>query len=69
MQKFLSKAEVDAIVNPKENIIFTRQELISIKVSVQFLQEKFYNREEDKSSETYNQLITIRDKCINALEK
>ena len=69
MQKFLTLAEVDAIVNPKEDIIFTRQELISIKVSVQFLQEKFYNVEEDKSSDTYKQLITIRDKCIDALEK
>ena len=56
MQKFLTKAEVDAIVNPKENIIFTRQELISIKVSVQFLQEKFYNKEEDKSITSHSYL-------------
>ena len=68
MQKFLSMAEVKAIVNPNEEI-FTREELISIKVSMQFIQEKFYWEEEDKKSNTYKQLITVRDKCINALEK
>tara|TARA_R100000426_G_scaffold44035_1_gene33484 strand:- start:43 stop:249 length:207 start_codon:yes stop_codon:yes gene_type:complete len=68
MQKFLSMAEVEAIINPNEDI-FTREELISIKVTMQFMQEKFYNDEADKSSDTYKQLITIRDKCINALEK
>lgn len=61
-------AEVKAIVNPNEEI-FTREELISIKVSMQFIQEKFYWQEEDKKSNTYKQLITIRDKCIDALEK
>ena len=68
MQKFMSMAEVKARINPDEDI-FTREELIAIKVSMQFIQEKFYNKEEDKSSATYNQLITIRDKCIDALEK
>jgi len=68
MQKFLSMAEVKAIVNPNEEI-FTREELICIKVSMQFIQEKFYWEEEDKNSNTYKQLITIRDKCIDALEK
>tara|TARA_Y100000592_G_scaffold58076_1_gene90958 strand:- start:456 stop:662 length:207 start_codon:yes stop_codon:yes gene_type:complete len=68
MQKFLSMAEVKAMINPNEDI-FTREELISIKVTMQFMQEKFYNDEKDKSSDTYKQLITIRDKCIDALEK
>ena len=68
MQKFLSMAEVKAMINPNEDI-FTREELISIKVTIQFMQEKFYNDEADKSSDTYKQLIKIRDKCINALEK
>ena len=68
MQKFLSKAEVDAIVNPEENM-FTKEELIAIKVTMQFMQEKFYYLNSDKNTKTYKQLITIRDKCIDALEK
>jgi hypothetical protein len=68
MQKFLSMAEVKAMVNPEKEM-FTREELINIKVSMQFIQEKFYWEEEDKNSNTYKQLITIRDKCIDALEK
>ena len=60
--------EVKAMINPNEDI-FTREELISIKVTMQFMQEKFYNDEADKSSDTYKQLITIRNKCIDALEK
>ena len=61
-------AEVKAMVDPEKDI-FTREELICIKVSMQFIQEKFYWEEEDKNSNTYKQLITIRDKCIDALEK
>ena len=61
-------AEVKAMVNPEKEM-FTREELINIKVSMQFIQEKFYWEEEDKNSNTYKQLITIRDKCIDALEK
>ena len=68
MQKFLSMAEVQTIVNPDKDM-FTREELIAIKVSMQFIQEKFYWQEEDKKSNTYKQLITIRDKCVDALEK
>ena len=68
MQKFLSMAEVKAMINPNEDI-FTKEELISIQATMQFMQKKFYNDEADKSSDTYKQLITIRDKCINALEK
>jgi hypothetical protein len=61
-------ADVKAMINPNEDI-FTKEELISIKVTMQFMQEKFYNDEADKSSDTYKQLITIRNKCIDALEK
>tara|TARA_R100000329_G_scaffold71507_3_gene62318 strand:+ start:534 stop:740 length:207 start_codon:yes stop_codon:yes gene_type:complete len=68
MQKFLSMAEVQAIIDPEKEM-FTREELIAIKVSMQFIQEKFYWQEEDKKSNTYKQLITIRDKCVDALEK
>ena len=46
MQKFLSMAKVQAIVNPEKEM-FTREELIAIKVSMQFIQEKFYWQEED----------------------
>ena len=68
MQKFLSMAEVKARVNPDEGM-FTTEELIAIKVTMQFMQEKFYYLNQDKDTKTYKQLITIRDKCINALEK
>ena len=68
MQKFMTMAEVKAKLNPDENM-FTIEELISIKVSMEFIQEKFYWEEEDKKSKTYKKLMTIRDKCINALEK
>jgi len=68
MQKFLSMAEVKAMINPNEDI-FTKEELISIQATMQFMQKKFYNDEADKSSDTYKQLITIRNKCIDALEK
>ena len=68
MQKFLSMAEVKALVNPDENL-FTKEELIAIKVTMQFIQEKFYNEEEDKLGGTYKNLMRIKEKCINALEK
>ena len=68
MQKFLSMAEVKAMINPDESM-FTREELVAIKVSMQFIQEKFYYLNKDKNTKTYKQLITIRDKCIDALEK
>ena len=61
-------AEVKALVDPDENL-FTREELIAIKVTMQFMQEKFYYLNSDKKTKTYKQLITIRDKCIDALEK
>ena len=47
MQKFLSMAEVKGLIDPDEEM-FTREELIAIKVSMQFIQEKFYWQEEDK---------------------
>ena len=68
MQKFLSMAEVKAKINPDE-ILFSRSELINIKGAMEFIQEKFYYEKEDKKSTTYKNLMAIRDKCINALEK
>ena len=68
MQKFLSMAEVKGLIDPEKEM-FTREELIAIKVSMQFIQEKFYYLNQDKDTKTYKQLITIRDKCIDALEK
>ena len=68
MQKFMTMAEVKAKLNPDENL-FSRSELINIKVAMEFIQEKFYYEKADKKSTTYKNLITIRDKCINALEK
>ena len=68
MQKFMTMAEVKAKLNPDENL-FSRSELINIKVAMEFIQEKFYYEKEDKKSTTYKNLMAIRDKCINALEK
>tara|TARA_B100000963_G_scaffold356999_1_gene378239 strand:+ start:674 stop:880 length:207 start_codon:yes stop_codon:yes gene_type:complete len=68
MQKFMTMAEVKAKLNPDENL-FSRSELINIKVAMEFIQEKFYYEKADKKSTTYKNLMAIRDKCINALEK
>ena len=68
MQKFMTMAEVKAKINPDENL-FSRSELINIKVAMEFIQEKFYYEKADKKSTTYKNLMAIRDKCINALEK
>ena len=68
MQKFMTMAEVKVKINPDENL-FSRSELINIKVAMEFIQEKFYYEKEDKKSTTYKNLMAIRDKCINALEK
>jgi len=64
----MSMAEVKASINPQDGL-FTNEELIAIKVTMQFMQEKFYYLNQDKKTKTYKQLITIRDKCIDALEK
>ncbi len=69
MQKFLTAEEVKMAVEPKVRVMFTVEELVAIKVSMQFIQEKFYYLNQDKDTKTYKQLITIRDKCIDALEK
>ena len=61
-------AEVKGLIDPEKEM-FTREELIAIKVSMQFIQEKFYYLNQDKNTKTYKQLITIRDKCVDALEK
>ena len=68
MQKFMTMAEIKAKLNPDENL-FSRSELINIKVAMEFIQEKLYYQEEDKKTTTYKNLMAIRDKCINALEK
>ena len=68
MQKFMTMAEVKAKLNPDENL-FSKSELINIKVAMEFIQEKFYYQEEDKKTTTYKNLMAIRDKCIDALEK
>ena len=64
----MTMAEVKAKLNPDENL-FSRSELINIKVAMEFIQEKFYYEKADKKTTTYKNLMAIRDKCINALEK
>ncbi len=65
----MTSEEVKMAVDPKVRVMFTVKELVNIKVAMEFIQEKFYYEKEDKKSTTYKNLMTIRDKCINALEK
>ena len=59
MQKFMTMAEVKAKLNPDENM-FTIEELISIKVSMEFIQEKFYWEEEDKKNEVIEEKVITK---------
>jgi len=49
-----------------EKINLTDEEWMAVSATLKFIQKKFYNEEDDKTSNTYKTLITIRDKIINA---
>jgi len=51
------------------DLIFTNNDLITIKVAMQFIQEGYYYKEEDKYTDTYKTLKSIEKKCKDALEK
>ena len=67
MQKFMSNEEVLAKLNEDVELKFTTREIMMIKTSAKFLLKHFYK--DDMGTMTYDELISIRDKCINALEK
>ena len=49
-----------------EKINLTDEEWMAVSATLKFIQKKFYNEEDDKTSNTYKTLITIRDKIVNA---
>ena len=55
---------MDNTLNNKINL--TDEEWMAISATVKFIQRKFYNDDDDKSTNTYKTLISIRDKIINA---
>ena len=67
MQKFMTHEEVLAKLDENKDLKFTTREIMMIKISAKFLLKNFYS--DDMGTMTYNELISIRDKCINALEK
>tara|TARA_R100001163_G_C5052578_1_gene189225 strand:- start:986 stop:1189 length:204 start_codon:yes stop_codon:yes gene_type:complete len=67
MQNFMTNEEVQAKLNENKDLKFTTREIMMIKISAKFLLKHFYA--DDMGTMTYEELVSIRDKCINALEK
>ena len=67
MQKFMTMQEVENALGKKKDPQFTTREIMMIKISAKFLLKHFYS--DDMGTMTYDELVSIRDKCINALEK
>ena len=69
MQKFMTMQEVKNTIDPKTEDLFTKKDLVMIEVSMKFLLEKFYNEDKDIGTDTHTRLVSIKEKCRNALEK
>ena len=69
MQKFMTMQEVKNTIDPKIEDLFTKKDLVMIEVSMKFLLEKFYNEDKDIATDTHTRLVSIKEKCRNALEK
>ena len=69
MQKFMTMQEVKNTIDPKIEDLFTKKDLVMIEVSMKFLLEKFYNENKDIGTDTHTRLVSINEKCRNALEK
>ena len=69
MQKFMTNEEVLAKLDENKDLKFTTREIMMIKTSVKFLLKHFYNDPSDVGTMTHDELISIRDKCLNALEE
>ena len=63
----MTNEEVKNALNKKKDPQFTTREIMMIKISAKFLLKHFYS--DDMGTMTYDELVSIRDKCINALEK
>ena len=69
MQKFMTNEEVKNAIDPKVRVLFTVKDLVMIKISMKFLLEKFYNEDKDIGTDTHTRLVSIKEKCKDALEK
>ena len=69
MVKYITKKDIETLVNENKNPEFTTGELIMIKTSVKFLLKHYYNDPSNVGTMTHDELKSIRDKCIDALEK
>tara|TARA_Y100001958_G_C21242167_1_gene570366 strand:+ start:3716 stop:3925 length:210 start_codon:yes stop_codon:yes gene_type:complete len=69
MQKFMTMQEVKNAIDPKIKDLFTEKDLVMIEVSMKFLLEKFYNEDKDIGTDTHTRLVSIKEKCRDALEK
>ena len=69
MQKFMTNEEVKNTIDPNIKDLFTKKDLVMIEVSMKFLLEKFYNEDKDIDTDTHTRLISIKEKCRDALEK
>ena len=69
MQKFMTNEEVKNTIDPNIKDLFTKKDLVMIEVSMKFLLEKFYNEDKDIGTDTHTRLVSIKEKCRNALEK
>ena len=69
MQKFMPMQEVKNAIDPNMEDMFTKKDLVMIEVSMKFLLEKFYNEDKDIGTDTHTRLVSIKEKCRDALEK
>ena len=69
MQKFMTNEEVKNAIDPKVRVLFTVKDLVMIEISMKFLLEKFYNEDKDIGTDTHTRLVSIKEKCKDALEK
>ena len=65
----MTMQEVENALDKKKDPQFTTKEIMMIKISAKFLLKHFYNDPSDVGTMTYDELISIRDKCLNALEE
>ena len=63
----MTMQEVENALDKKKDPQFTTREIMMIKISAKFLLKHFYS--DDMGTMTYDELVSIRDKCINALEE
>ena len=65
----MTNEEVKNAIDPKVRVLFTVKDLVMIEISMKFLLEKFYNEDKDIGTDTHTRLVSIKEKCKDALEK